>query len=86
MLGRLPGHDPAKAAAAKLQAQIKAKNAARKFDQYCAACNIDPLEARRVAPPLVRKGQALRSAEAKQRQRDALKAKKEAMERRFGNG
>ena len=86
MLGQLPGQDPSKAAAAKLQAEIKAQSTSRRFEQHCAQCNINPIEARRLAPPLVRKGQALRSIETKQRQRDALKAKKEQYERRFGNG
>ena len=86
MLGQLPGRDPAKAAAAKLQREIAAKNAARRYEAYCDNCGMDAFNARRLAPPLVRRGQALRSIEAKERRRDALKARKEAMERRFGGG
>ena len=84
MLGRLPGSDPARAAARKLQREIAAKSASRKYEAFCDHCNMDPREARRLAPPLVRRGQALRSIEAKERRRDAFKRRKSELERRFG--
>ena len=85
MIGfNLPGVDPAAAAARKLQKELEAKKAARAYEQHCAQCGMNPIEAHRLAPPLVKKGQALRRVEAKQRREAAFRAKKEQMARRFG--
>ena len=83
MIG-LPNQDPSRAAAAKLKHQMLAKKAARAYQIRCENCQMDPLEARRVAPPLVREGIALRNIEAKKRKREALQKRKAKMENRFG--
>ena len=81
---RFPGSDPARAVAAKIQAELKAKKAARAYEEYVKNSGMNRFDAQRLAPPLVKKGQTLRSIEAKQRVRNALQAKRERLARRFG--
>ena len=46
---------------------------------------MDPIEARFLAPPLVKKGQALRMIEERLRQKDLIKAKKEKLNQKYGD-
>ena len=82
---QLPGSSPAEAKARSLRRDIADKAAARRYEQHCAQCGISSFEAKWLAPPNVKHGQALRSAEERHRQRDILKAKKEKMANKFGN-
>ena len=85
MFSYLPGSDPAAIKARKLQRDLQAKAASRAYDRHCAQCGMSAYEARRLAPKEVQRGMALRRIEAKQREREVIKARKEQMERRFGN-
>ena len=81
----LPGaSNPAEAKARSIQRQLEAKRASRAYDQHCRSQGMNPREARLLAPPLVKKGQALRMVEERQRQRDLIKAKKEKLDNKFG--
>ena len=79
------GINPAEAKARALRRDIADKAAARRYEQYCAANGITGYEAKWLAPPNVKHGQGLRSADERHRQRDILKAKKEKMANKFGN-
>ena len=83
--GTLPGSSPAEAKARAIQRQLEAKRASRAYDKHCASCGMNPNEARFLAPPLVKRGKALRMAEERHRQRDLIKAKKEKLDRKFGD-
>ena len=85
MFSYLPGSDPAAIKARKLQRDLQAKAASRAYDKHCVQCGMSQLEARRIAPEQVKRGKALRSIEAKRRQREVIKAHKEQMERHLGN-
>ena len=84
MFNHLPGSDPAAAKAHKLQRDLANKAASRRYDQHCAECGMSAYEAKLFAPKNVQRGQTLRRIEAKQRQREMVKARKAQMERRFG--
>ena len=86
MFGRLPGSDPARAVAAKLRREIEAKSAARRYEQHCESCGLSPIEAKFLAPGLVKEGQSLRRVEEKRRSQQAFQARKEAMRQKFGGG
>ena len=79
------GEAQAAVKARKLQRDLQAKAASRRYDQHCADCGMSAYEAKLFAPKNVQRGQTLRRIEAKQRQRDVIKARKEQMERRFRN-
>ena len=80
----IPGSNPAEAKARALRRDIADKAAARRYEQHCAENGITGFEAKWLAPANVKRGQGLRSAEERQRQRDILKAKKEKMQTKFG--
>ena len=82
--GTLPGSNPGEAKARAIQRQLEAKRASREYDKHCSTCGISPLEARLLAPPLVKKGAALRGVDERHRQRDLIKAKKEKLDNKFG--
>lgn len=81
--GTLPGSDPAAAKARKLQRDLEARAASRKYDAHCAQCGMDPLEARLLAPANVKRGAALRRIDERHRQQEAFHAKKEKLQRKF---
>ena len=78
------GEDPAAAKARKLQRDLQAKAASRRYEQFCAQSGMSPLEARRFAPKFVQRGMTLRRIEAKERRREAIKARKAKYEAQFG--
>ena len=79
------GINPAEAKARALRRDIADKAAARRYEQHCATNGITGFEAKWLAPANVKRGQALRSADERHRQRDILKAKTEQMHNKFGN-
>ena len=79
-------HNPAEAKARKLKKDIANKVASRKFDAYCATAGIDPIRAQLLAPENVKKGKALRNIEQRQRDREALQAEKERIQKKFQSG
>ena len=83
--GTLPGSSPGEAKARAIQRQLEAKRASRKYDAHVAAQGMSAREAQFLAPPLVKKGKALRMAEERHRQRDLIKTKKEKLDRKFGD-
>ena len=83
--GILPGSNPAEAAARKLQRDIEARRASRAYDKHCRSCGMNPLEARLLAPAITKRGQALRRLDERKRQRDAIRKKKEQLDRQFGS-
>ena len=82
--GTLPGSNPGEAKARAIQRQLEAKRASRKYDAHCASCGMNPIEARLLAPPLVKRGEALRRVDERHRQKELIKAKKEKIDRQFG--
>lgn len=77
------GINPAEAKARALRRDIADKAAARRYEQHCAANGITGFEAKWLAPANVKRGQGLRNAEERHRQRDILKAAKEKMKNKF---
>ena len=88
MLGmpQLSGSNPAAAKARAIQRELAAKAASRRYDQWCQQQGIGPAEANLLAPKNVKHGKGLRNIEAKHQRQDQIKAKKERLERRFGQG
>ena len=82
----LNGSNPAAAKARAIQRDLEARKAARDYDAHCRACGMSMAEANLLAPALVKKGQTLRAVEARQRRQQEIKAKREQMDRRFGQG
>ena len=74
----------AAAKAFKLQQDLKNKSASRKYEAYCQSCGMSVMEARLLEPPKARTGRLLRAAEESRRKMDAIKAKKEMLQNRFG--
>ena len=77
------GHNPAEAKAAKLQSELKAKAASRKYEAYCQSSGMSPLEARLLEPRAAEKGRLLRAAEERKRRLNELHAKKEKIDQNF---
>ena len=76
-------HNPAEAKARQLRRELEARAASRKYDSYCASCGMNAIEARLLAPPLAKKGKALRMADERHRQKEAFHSKKEKIARKF---
>lgn len=79
------GSNPAAAKAAKLQRDLQAKAASRRYDAHCRACGLSAFEAQLLAPKLVKRGDSLRRVEERHRKQAEFRAQKQAMERRFGD-
>ena len=80
----LPGaSNPAEAKARAIKRDIADKVASRKFDAYCASAGIDPIRAQFLIPANAKRGQSLRRIEQRQRDREALKAEKERIKKKF---
>ena len=82
----LPGaSNPAAAKARIIQRELEARKAARDYEAHVRAIGMSLAEANLLAPKLVQKGQALRMADERKRRQANVRAKKEAMDRKFGD-